>query len=142
MIQVVSDMNTTNIQGLGIPIKMSEVVTDSVLDYVEGFNPDLGSASDEYFLKYKNFLETVGSREYDIIKASDIAANEYKTYDISESDDSIKNLNIIKDFIKIIGKSIKNSIGIAYAENPANIINYNGEEYIRSPYKITIKDLD
>lgn len=136
MYNVVADMTAaTN----GVPINIKDIVNDNLLDYVEGLNPSLGSATDEYYQKYQQFLEKIGSRDFDIIRVEDVARNQYKDYDLSEKDNPLLNAAtaLIGDFL--LNMKAKITAKDRFDEN--NIIeSQDGTKYINSNYIYNMKD--
>lgn len=136
MYNVLSDMS--NGSG-GVLINVKDIINDNLLDHVEGLNPNLGTATDEYYEKYRKFLDRIGSREFDIVRVEDIARNEYKDYDLSE-DNPIVNaaLSLVSDFI--INLKAKITANDRFDESKIITASSDGSKFIKSNYTFTFED--
>lgn len=134
MYSVLSEMNSTGING--VPVDLKTIVNDNLLSYVEGLNPNLGTAGDDYYDKFRQFIETIGSREFDIIQVNDIAANEYKTFDLQGDENNVAIL-LITDFLK----DLKNNLSAKFLEDCTIVESENLEYYKpKSPSIFSVRD--
>jgi len=78
----------------GNEIDPREMLTDQLICYVEGLNPDLGKASDPYYDELQSFLKEVSMSGVVQINASNLYSTlGLEDVDLSGSENDIKDIN-------------------------------------------------
>ena len=70
----------------GQPVNLNDIIDDQLVTFVESFNRNLGEVGDEHWKEFQKFQQMIKEREYQILNPSEIASNEYQTYDVYDEE--------------------------------------------------------